>query len=157
MKCGAHTHWGSHTEWEVCLWITAVRKFEGVRLIHLFAINCCLDKNTFSANTQIRSVSKSRSHCSISIIIKCLSSRLSFVRLTASLLLLLQICCRLLFPTHNDIDIHRLCWQELESLFREWKCNTFTPLLYLFHLPLGCVCLLVWPYNMFVLEDTHAS
>lgn len=41
---GAHTHWGSHTEWEVCLWITAVRKFEGARLIHLFAINSCLDK-----------------------------------------------------------------------------------------------------------------
>lgn len=109
MKCGAHTYCGSHTEWEVCLWITAVRKFEGVRLIHLFAINSCLDKNTFSANIQIRSVSKSRSHCSISIIIKCLSlSQLSFVRLTASLLLLLQICCRLFSP-HTMILTYTGC------------------------------------------------
>lgn len=49
---------GKHTECEICLWIKAVRRFEGVAFIHLsLAVKYLLAQtHTYSANNQIQPV-----------------------------------------------------------------------------------------------------
>lgn len=58
MKWGVNTLRVTHTECEICLWIKAVRRFEGVAFIHLsLAVNYLLAQtHTYSANNQIQSV-----------------------------------------------------------------------------------------------------